>query len=67
VPRLPETLTSRLRMSSENLPHTVVPDDSGPTKTTTINLDDPGSMSLLLRLLEERLDKRIDENAYVQS
>ena len=61
-----ETLTSRPRMSSENLRRTVVPNDSSP-KAMTISLDDPRSMSLLFRLLEERLDKHIDENAYVQS
>ena len=54
-------------MNSENLHHTVVPSDSSPAKTMTISLGDPRSMTLLLRLLEERLDKHIDENAYVQS
>ena len=53
-------------MNSENLHHAVAPNDSTPTKAVTISLDDPRSMSLLLRLLEERLDKHIDENAYVQ-
>ena len=53
-------------MNPEDLRHTVV-NDSSPTKTMTIGLDDPHSMSLLLRLLEERLDKQIDENAYVWS
>lgn len=62
-----ETPTSRPRMDSENLLHAIAPTDSSPTKTVTISLDDPGSMSLLFRLLEERLDKHIDENAYVQS
>jgi len=35
--------------------------------TITINLGDPGLMSLLLRLLERQLDKHIYDNEYVRS
>jgi len=52
-------------MNSENLRPTLASNDSGPMKTTTINLDDLRSMPLLLRLLEKQLDRHIDDNEYV--
>ena len=67
VSRLVGTLAPWPRMDSENLRPTVASNNSGPTRTITINPDDPQSMSLLVRLLEKQLDKHIDDIKYVWS
>jgi hypothetical protein len=51
-------------MGSKSLPRTVVSNDPDSKRTITINLDDPYSMSHLLRLLEKQLDKHIDDSRY---
>ena len=63
IPR--QLLPSRPHMGSENLRHNVASNESDSTKAMTINLGDPHSMSLLLRLLEKQLDKHIDNNKCV--
>ena len=51
-------------MDSKSSPRTVVSTEPNSKKTMTINLDDPLSMSHLLRLLEKQLDKYIDDSRY---
>ena len=52
-------------MGSENLCHNVASTKPNSTKAMTINLDDPHSISLLLRLLDMQLDKYVNAKKYV--
>ena len=55
------------RTKSKNHRHTVVSNDPTTKATAVAGSDDARSVSQLLRLLEARLDKHIDDIRYVSS